>query len=57
MYKFCYYYVNPKYAKNTNFCYMDADSFIVHVKRKIFVKDIAEDNETFVKNNNCINDR
>ena len=44
-------YVKPKYRENTKLCYMDTDSFIVHVKTgKIFYKDIyqgiTEDVET-----------
>ena len=38
-----YYYVNPKYGKNAKPCYMDTDSFIVHVKTDDIYKDIAED--------------
>ena len=32
MYKFWYDYVNSKYGEDTKLCYMDTDSFIVHVK-------------------------
>ena len=31
-YKFWYDYVKPKYGENAKFCYMDTDSFIVHLK-------------------------
>ena len=30
-------------VKNAKFCYMDADSFILHVKTNDIYKDIAED--------------
>ena len=43
---FCYSYVKPKYDENENLCYMDTDSFIVHVKTEDIYKDIAEDFET-----------
>ena len=43
---FCYSYVKPKYDENANLCYMDTDSFIVHVKTEDIYKDIAEDFET-----------
>ena len=33
-------------VKMQNFCYMDTDSFIVHVKTDDIYKDIAEDVET-----------
>ena len=36
MYEFWYNYVKPKYGENAKFCYMDTDSFIVHVKHMIF---------------------
>ena len=32
MHEFWYNYVKPKYGKNSKLCYMDTDSFIVHVK-------------------------
>ena len=38
MYEIWYDYVKLKYGENKNLCYMDTDSFIVHVKTKIFVK-------------------
>ena len=32
MYEFLYDYVKPKYDQNPKLCYMDTDSFIVHLK-------------------------
>ena len=32
MYEFWYDYVKSKYGENAKLCYMDTDSFIVHVK-------------------------
>ena len=32
MYKFWYYHINPKYQHNVKLCYMDTDSFIIHIK-------------------------
>ena len=32
MYEFWYNYLKPKYGENIKLCYMDTDSFIVHVK-------------------------
>ena len=46
MYEFWYDYVKPKYGENAKLCYMDTDSFIVHVKTVNIYKDIAEDVET-----------
>ena len=46
MYEFWYDYVKPRYGENANLCYMDIDSFIVHVKTKDIYKDSAEDVKT-----------
>ena len=43
MYKFWYDYLKPKYGDNVKLCYMDTDSFIMHIKTEDFYKDIAED--------------
>ena len=40
---FWYDYVKPKYGENAKLCYMDTDSFIVHVKLDYIYKNIAED--------------
>ena len=32
IFEFWYDYVKPKYGENVKLCYMDTDSFIVHVK-------------------------
>ena len=45
MYEFWYDYVKPKYGENAKLCYMDTDSFTVHVKTDDTYKDIAEDVE------------
>ena len=46
MYEFWYHYVKPKYGENAKLCYMDTDSFIIHVKTDDIYKDIAEDVKT-----------
>ena len=38
-------YVKPKYADNVKLCYIDTDSFIMHIKTEDFYKDIADDVE------------
>ena len=38
MYEFQYDFVKPKCGENAKLCYMDTDSFIVHIKQKIFIK-------------------
>ena len=45
MYKFWYDYIKPKYGDNVKLCYMDTDSFIMHIKTEDFYKDIADDVE------------
>ena len=32
MYEFCFDYIKPKYQDNVKLCYMDTDSFIIHIK-------------------------
>ena len=43
MYEFWYDYLKPNYGENGKLCFMDTDSFIVHVKTDDIYKDIAED--------------
>ena len=43
MYEFQYDYVKSKYSEKAKICYVDTDSFIVHVKTEDVYKDIAED--------------
>ena len=43
MYEFWYDYMKPKYNDNVKFCYMDTDSFIMHIKTNDFYKDISDD--------------
>ena len=45
MYEFWYDYMKPKYGENVKLCYMDTDSFIMHIKTKDFYKGIANDVE------------
>ena len=45
MYEFWCDYVKPKHSENAKLCYMDTDSFIVHVKSDATYKEIAEDVE------------
>ena len=43
MYEFWYDYMKPKYNDNVRLCYMDTDSFVMHVKTNDFYKDISDD--------------
>ena len=45
MYEFWYDYMKPKYGDNVKLCYIDTDSFIMHIKIEDFYKDIANDVE------------
>ena len=43
MYEFWYDYIKLKYKDKTQLCYMDMDSFIIHIETEDFYKDIAND--------------
>ena len=41
--EFWYDYIKPKYRDKGKLCYIDTDSFIIHIKTEYFYKDIAND--------------
>ena len=41
IYEFWYDYIKLKYQDNTKLCYMDTDSFIIHIKTEDTYEDIA----------------
>ena len=43
MYGFWYDYMKPKYNDNIRLCYMDTNSFVMHIKTNNFYKDISDD--------------
>ena len=43
--KFWYDYIKLKYQNNAKLCYMDTDSFFIHIKTEHFYKDIVDDVE------------
>ena len=45
MYDYWYNEMKPKYKDKIKLCYMDTDSFIMHIKTENFYKDIADDVE------------
>ena len=45
MYEFWYDYIKPKYGNRTKLCYMDTDSFIIHIGTEHLYKDIVNDVE------------
>ena len=57
MYEFWYDHIKPKYGEKAKLCYMDTDSFIVHIKANDIYKDIAEDMETRFDTSNYKLDR
>ena len=52
MYEFCYNYIMPKYDKKEKLCYMDMDSFIIHIKIKDFDEYIADYVEKKIETSN-----
>ena len=38
MYEFWYDYIKPKYEEKARLCYMDTDSFAIHIEMKISIK-------------------
>ena len=56
MYEFCYDCIKPKHQCNAKLCYMDTDSFIIHIKTKDVYNDISNDvEERFNTKNHEIN--
>ena len=43
MHEFHYDYLKPKYGHKVKLCYMDTDSFILHIETEDFYEDIAND--------------
>ena len=43
MYEFWYDYMKPRYNDDVKLCYMDTDSFVMHIKTNDFDKDISDD--------------
>ena len=43
MFEFWYDYIKSKYGDDARLCYMDTDSFVMHIKTEDFYKDIAPD--------------
>ena len=52
MYEFWYDYIKPKYEDAAKLCYMDTDSFIIHIKTEDFYEDIANDDEKWFDTSN-----
>ena len=52
VYEFWYDYIKPKYQGKAKICYMDPDSFIIHIKTENFYKNIANDVEKWFNSSN-----
>ena len=52
MYEFWYDYIKPNSQDNTKLCYMDTDSFVIHIKTEDFYEDIANDVEEWFGTSN-----
>ena len=57
MYKFWYDFIKSKYGDNVKLCYMDTDSFIMHIKTEDFYKDIANNVEKMMLINQYVQER
>ena len=52
MYVLWYDYIKPKYEDKSRLCYMDTESFVMHIKTEDFYKDIASDVERWFDTSN-----
>ena len=57
MYEFWYDYIKQKYQQNTKQCYIDSDSFIIHVKTEDIYEDIADNVKKRIDTSNYKADR
>ena len=56
MYEFWYDYIKPKYQDRAKLCYMDTDSFVIHIKTEDFYEDIPDDVEKWFDTSNYSKD-
>ena len=56
MYEFWYYCIKPKYKDKAKLCYVDTDSFIIHIRTEDFYEDIADDVEKWFDTSNYSED-
>ena len=50
--EFCYDYIKIQYQDKAKLCYMDTDSFVIHIKTEDFYEDIANDVEKWFDTSN-----
>ena len=53
MYEFQYDYLKPKYNDKAKLCYLDTDSFVIHIFTEDFSEDINNDVERWFDTSNC----
>ena len=52
VYEFWYNYLKPKYKDNAKLCYVDTDSFVIHIFTEDFFEDINNDVERWFDTSN-----
>ena len=52
MYEFWYDYIKPKYKDKAKLCYMDTDSFVIHIETEDFYEGFADDVEKWFDTSN-----
>ena len=57
MYEFSYDCIKPKYHNKAILCYMDTDSFVIHIKTDDFYEDIVDDFKEWFDTSNYDNNR
>ena len=57
MYKFWYDCIKSEYPKNAKICYIDTESFIIHIKTEDFYEDIAYGVEKWFETSNITKNR
>ena len=57
MCEFWHDYIKPKYQNNEKLCYMDTDSFIIHIKTENVYEGIANDFKTRFDTSNYVVNR
>ena len=50
--EFCYDYIKIHYQDKAKLCYMDTDSFVIHIKTEDFYEEIANDVEEWFDTSN-----
>ena len=57
MYEFWYDCIKPKYQGRSKLCFMDTDSFVIHIKTEDFYEDITDNVEKQFDTSNYSEDK